>query len=212
MLFPHGVRDGRSTWTFRRRGSDSLLTTLGSFGYAPALSGGPIKKQSVSAVFRALNKARVRYLVAGGLAVNAHGLLRFTADMDLVVQLIPDNVSSAFRALKSIGYRPIVPVTAEGFGDARTRKGWIRDKGMKVLQFYSDRHRETTVDVFVEEPFAFDKEHRNALVRALTGSIQVRFVSLPTLIKMKKSAARAKDLADLEDLRRLQGSQRARKR
>lgn len=178
----------------------------------PTPAGGTIKKQSVSAVFRALNKARVRYLVAGGLAVNAHGLLRFTADMDLVVQLTPENVSSAFKALRSIGYRPIVPVTAEGFGDARTRQGWIRDKGMRVLQFYSDRHRETTVDVFVEEPFPFDKEHRKALVRALTRNVQVRFVSLPTLIKMKEVAARTKDLADLEDLRRLQGSRRGRKR
>lgn len=150
--------------------------------------------------------------MADGLAVNAHGLLRFTADMDLVVQLTPDNVSSAFKALKSIGYRPIVPVTAEGFGDARTREGWIRDKGMKVLQFYSDRHRETPVDVFVKEPFAFDREHREALVRGLTGSVQVRFVSLPTLIRMKRLAARPKDRADLEDLRRLQGERRGRKR
>ena len=28
---------------------------------------------------------------------------------------------------------------------------------MRVLQFFSDRHRETTADVFVEEPFPFDK-------------------------------------------------------
>jgi hypothetical protein len=29
---------------------------------------------------------------------------------------------------------------------------------MQVLQFWSDAHRETSVDVFVSEPFAFDEE------------------------------------------------------
>ena len=34
----------------------------------------------------------MRYLVAGGLAVNAHGFLRFTKDVDLVIELVPDNI------------------------------------------------------------------------------------------------------------------------
>ena len=37
---------------------------------------------------RVLDEAGVRYLVAGGLAVNAHGYLRFTRDIDLVVHLV----------------------------------------------------------------------------------------------------------------------------
>jgi hypothetical protein len=160
-----------------------------------------MKKNSVRVVLKTLNSAGVRYLVAGGLAVNAHGVLRFTADMDIVVHLEPDNIRRAFAALKKIGYRPTVPVTSDGFADAKTRQGWIRNKGMRVLQFYSDRHRQTSVDIFVEEPFPFEKEYDKALVRDLTGDIEVRFVSLDTLIRMKKSAARPKDLADLDDLR-----------
>ena len=31
----------------------------------------------------------MRYLVAGGLAVNAHGYLRLTRDVDIVLQLGP---------------------------------------------------------------------------------------------------------------------------
>lgn len=48
-----------------------------------------MKLSSVEAIVGALEKAGVRYLVAGGLAVVAHGYLRFTKDIDLVVQLFP---------------------------------------------------------------------------------------------------------------------------
>ena len=53
----------------------------------------------------------------GGLAVNAHGVVRLTHDVDLVIQLVPESIRRAFDALLSIGYRPSVPVTAEQFSD-----------------------------------------------------------------------------------------------
>ena len=62
-----------------------------------------------------MEAAAVRYLVAGGLAVNAHGYIRFTRDVDLVVQLVPDNIGFAFAALSELGYRPTVPITAARF-------------------------------------------------------------------------------------------------
>ena len=37
-----------------------------------------MKLASFEAIVRALEDAGVRYLVAGGIAVNAHGYLRFT--------------------------------------------------------------------------------------------------------------------------------------
>ena len=92
-----------------------------------------MKLNSFAAVAKALEEAGVRYLVAGGLAVNAHGYLRFTKDVDLVVQLVPENIISAFEALASIGYSPLVPITATQFANAEMRNGWIRDKNMTVL-------------------------------------------------------------------------------
>ncbi len=38
-------------------------------------------------VFRALNKAKVRYLVVGGVAVNIYGHPRFTGDIDILLLL-----------------------------------------------------------------------------------------------------------------------------
>lgn len=148
-----------------------------------------------------LNTAGVRYLVAGGLAVGAHGYPRMTVDVDLVVQLAGDNIVAAFGALASLGYRPLVPVTAEGFADAAQRGRWIAEKGMQVLNFFSDRHKSTSVDVFVTEPFDFDREYEIALRGDLKPGLTVRFVSIPTLIKMKEAAGRPRDIDDIQHLR-----------
>jgi hypothetical protein len=161
-----------------------------------------MKLASFDALIRALDTAGVRYLVAGGFAVNAHGYLRFTRDVDLVVQLLPENVLAAFAALGDIGYRPLVPVAAADFADPAKRGEWIRDKGMTVLNFWSERHRDTPVDVFVTEPFPFDEEYGRALVKPL-GTVAVRFVSIPSLIRMKEIAGRPQDRIDIEYLRKL---------
>ncbi len=76
--------------------------------------------------------------------------------MDVVIELIPESIERALAALASVGYRPNVPVTMKQFATESVREGWIRDKGMQVLQFWSDAHRETSVDVFVHEPFPFE--------------------------------------------------------
>jgi flagellar assembly factor FliW len=87
------------------------------------------------------------------------------------------------------------------FANQALRESWIRDKGMQVLQFWSDSHKETSVDVFVNEPFAFEEEYAHALVKPLHDALPVRFVSLATLIRMKQDAGRPQDLADIEQLR-----------
>ena len=159
-----------------------------------------MKLASFEALVAVLEDAGVRYLVAGGLAVNAHGYLRFTKDVDVVLQLVADNIERTFAALGSLGYKPSVPITAAQFADAKQRESWIRDKGMQVLQFWSDGHRETPIDVFASEPFDFEEEYGRALVKPL-GSIAVRFVSIPTLIQMKERAGRPQDKVDVEHLR-----------
>lgn len=160
-----------------------------------------MKLASFEAIVKVFDDAEVRYLVAGGLAVNAYGYLRYTKDVDFIVQLSPDNIIKAFRALKPLGYKPLVPVTAEQFADASLRESWIQEKGMKVLQFWSDEHKETPIDMFVTEPVDFDCEYEHALLKPL-GKMTVRFVTIPALIKMKQAAGRPGDLLDIEFLKR----------
>ena len=144
---------------------------------------------------------RVRYIVVGGLAVNAHGYLRFTKDIDLLIALASVNVRAAFAALADTGYGPSAPVTAEGFSDAETRRSWIQEKDAPVLHFYSERYGTTAVAVFIEEPFDFDTEHAEAMVGQIAPRLSVRFVSLLTLIEMKQAADRPTDRDDIKHLR-----------
>ena len=160
-----------------------------------------MKLASFEALVAAFENAGVRYLVADGLAVNAHGYLRFTHDVDLVIQLRPDNIIPAFKALASLGYQPRVPVTAEQFADEAQRRRWIAEKGMTVLNFHSDRHRETPLDLFVTEPFDFDGEYDAAAKQELAPGLLVRFVSIPTLIAMKAVANTPIDGDDIQHLR-----------
>ena len=148
---------------------------------------------SFEAIAEALEKAKVRYLVAGGLAVNAHGFLRFTKDVDLVIQLQTDNLRRALAAVEALGYRPAIPVSFDQFADPEQRDSWVRDKGMQVFQLWSDAHPETSIDVFVTEPFEFDSEYARAMIKPLRENLPVRFVSIPALIRMKEAANRPQD-------------------
>ena len=164
-----------------------------------------MKLGSVAAILRALNAAEVRVLVVGGLAVNAHGFLRFTKDADFVIELVPENIGRTFDALATLGYRPLVPITAAQFANPELRQQWITEKEMKVLQFASDLHRQTPVDLFVIEPFDFAEEYKECVVATLEIPGEeptiARYVAIPTLIKMKAEVARTQDLEDIKHLR-----------
>jgi hypothetical protein len=150
-------------------------------------------------VFAALEAARVRYLVVGGVAVVLHGHLRVTADLDVVVQLTSENALAAIRALDTLGFRPRAPVPAEQFADAQIRERWIEDKGLTVFSLWSPSLPGTEVDLFVREPFEFDPTHERATFVQLEG-VTVPVLSLPDLIALKRAAGRPKDLQDADAL------------
>jgi len=52
--------------------------------------------------------------------------------------------------------------------------------------------------------FRLKKNFQRALLKPLHGDIEVRFVSIPTLIRMKQLADRPQDHIDIEYLRRIE--------
>src|SRR5437016_2011417 len=119
---------------------------------------------SLESILATLNQANARYLIVGGLAVAAHGYGRLTIDLDLVVQLTPENVRNVIGGLETLGYKPIVPVIALDFAEPTKRQEWIEQKGMVVFSMRSEQHPQTPIDLFVSEPFDFDTEYDGALV------------------------------------------------
>jgi predicted nucleotidyltransferase len=158
---------------------------------------------SIETIFKALNDARVKYLVVGGLAVNVHGYERLTVDVDLVISLQPENIKGALRALEAVGYQMSIPATPEEFARPELRESWRKEKNMLVLRLWSDAHRRTPIDVFVYEPFDFEKEFAQAKWERVIGDIRAPVIRYETLLAMKTQAGRDKDLMDIRALKKL---------
>lgn len=164
-----------------------------------------MQKASVQAIFRALNEAGVRYLVAGGLAVVAHGYARFTADVDLILDLEPGNVDRALIALGVLGYQPRAPVALSGFADPAVRADWRTNKGLIAFSLHSPQHPRTEVDLFIEAPLEFESAYRSGLRLDLVPGVTATFVSYSDLVDLKTKAGRPRDVEDIEALRRARG-------
>ncbi|HTX22423.1 MAG TPA: hypothetical protein VMD27_11300 [Candidatus Aquilonibacter sp.] len=159
--------------------------------------------RSVEAIVKALNDAEVKYLIVGGLAVNAHGYERLTVDVDLVIGLERENIIRALHALKSAGWQTVIPVTPEQFASPQLRESWRKEKNLVALKLWSDVHRQTPIDVFVYEPFDFKKEFARAERMPVRRGISAPVVGYKTLLAMKKEAGRDKDLLDIKQLKKL---------
>ncbi len=166
-----------------------------------------MEARSVEAILRVLNEAGVRYVIVGGFAVNAHGYVRFTSDIDIVISLQANNILSGLKALFSISFRPAIPISPEDFANPEIREIWRVEKEMKVLRLWSDVHQRTPIDIFVFEPFDFESEYQKIKVLELSPGIKAPIVGLETLLAMKRAVGRPLDLVDvaaLEDLTRLE--------
>jgi Nucleotidyl transferase AbiEii toxin, Type IV TA system len=154
---------------------------------------------SVLAEFQAKN---VRYVLVGGLAVLLHGIDRLTADIDLVVDLAPEQASRAVEALLGLGFRASAPVDARQFADQAVRERWRKESGMLVLSFWDPENRRPTVDLFADYPMDFELLFRDSLLLPLA-TTAVRVASLDHLISIKRAAGRPKDLEDADRLAEL---------
>ena len=155
---------------------------------------------SLTEIFRALDDAEVRYLVVGGVAVVLHGYPRFTADLDLVLDLTPPNALAAIAALQTLGYRPRAPVRVEDFADEDIRASWQEEKGLTVFSLWSPSYPGTEVDLFVEEPFDFREAWARRLDAVLGDGTTVRVVGIDDLRALKASVGRPKDVDDIAQL------------
>ena len=150
-------------------------------------------------IFRALNGSGTRYVVVGGVAVVLHGHARFTADVDLVLDLDSRAAARAMRTLAAVGLRPRAPVDPEGFADQRTRESWIRDKGMQVFSLFDPDDPLLAVDVFAEHPVDFESLYRRS-EQCDIGGVVVPIASIPDLIHLKRLADRPRDREDVARL------------
>lgn len=155
---------------------------------------------ALTEIFRALDVAEVRYLVVGGVAVVLHGHPRFTADLDLVLDLDEANTLTAIAALEGLEYQARSPVPLRDFAREQMRRAWIEDEGLTVFSLWSPKHPGTEIDLFVQEPLDFGDAWQRRMDAVLPDGTTVHVVGLDDLRHLKQAAGRPRDLDDLEKL------------
>jgi hypothetical protein len=151
-------------------------------------------------IFRELNKAKIDYLVVGGLAVNFHGVPRMTYDVDMMILLQPRNIIKLVRQLTKWGYKPKVPIDPKDLADERKRNSWIQEKGMKAFNFYGEELPVGEIDIVIDSPIPYEDLKKRSIKVELKGE-SIPVVSIHDLIKIKVQAGRKQDLADVEHLK-----------
>ena len=134
-------------------------------------------------VLAALNRARVRYLLIGGVASVLHGVPRTTTDIDLALDPARENIARALRALKKVG---LVPDT-ESIDDIVAQGGVTASNGLEV-----DLLTSLPIGTFADlwrrrKPFRY-------------GRIRSFAVSKADQIRLLRAAGRKKDLEDADYL------------
>ena len=153
-------------------------------------------------LFSSLNKASIKYVVAGGIAVNLYGIERATADIDIVLELEKGNLSKFIRVVKKLALRPKIPVKLEDFIDPEKRKSWRMDKGMMVFSLYDPKNPFFLIDIFTEMLFDFDAVYKQRK-KIKFENIIIPVVPIKELIAMKEKSDRPQDRADVFYLKKI---------
>ncbi|MBU1727523.1 MAG: nucleotidyltransferase [Candidatus Omnitrophica bacterium] len=135
---------------------------------------------------KSLKERKVDFVIIGATAFPVHGYARATLDIDIFIRPTEANAERTWWALKDFGY----DVTD-------IEKIELLKKKLLIRQYAV----ETDIHPFVKG-VSFEKVWKNK-VRAKFYGTFVYFACLADLIKMKKAAARPKDLEDLKYLRKL---------
>ncbi len=140
----------------------------------------------------------VKYLVVGGFAVIHHSQPRFTGDMDLFIKADPENAKATYAALAEFGV-PLQGVRPEDFTDRNSFFRFGRQpKGFDILPAIPG----------VDFDAAWE-ERVETVVDTATG-LKANFISADDLIASKLASGRARDLADVEEIRKAAESRQPR--
>jgi hypothetical protein len=143
-------------------------------------------------IFATLDAHRVDYVVVGGIAVQVHGHVRMTNDVDLIPSPTPANLERLAAALGDLQARILNPGAEHQSIDARMLP-------RATLWQLSTPHGD--IDILHDAPGAapFPQLRRRALRIAL-GDLTVAVAGRDDLIKMKRASGRPTDLADIAAL------------
>ena len=145
-------------------------------------------------LLRRLAAADVRFVLIGGLAVNAWGVVRGTKDLDIVADPETDNLNR------------LAEVAATAGGQVQTRDAFV-SSSFSIAALLSEGRRVQIdtelgpLDVVQGLPgVPTYAELQPGATGVKIAGVTISVCSLDDLRAMKRAAGRTRDLADLEDL------------
>lgn len=156
----------------------------------------------IAELLQSLAKEQVQYVLVGGLAVQLHGFMRSTFDIDLVLAMNDENIDRFIAVAKHHGLVPSMPVSIDSLRNHGQIEQWYRDKGMLAFALREPQIGGSVVDIMVRPDVPFDKLMTNAVVGELF-ALKVWIASIDDLLTMKRIANRPKDQLDIVALEKI---------
>ena len=138
----------------------------------------------LTVLLKALARHGVRYIIVGGTAVNLHGLLRATEDVDIFVAPQPENIEQLKAALRDVWHDPEIElICAEDLaGDYPSVRYGPPDGGL-YLDILTRLGEAFTYDTLESEQLQFE-------------GVPVIVATPRQLVAMKSVTRRPRDHAD----------------
>jgi hypothetical protein len=140
--------------------------------------------------WNSLAESKVLYIMVGGFAVNMHGYLRSTQDVDIWIKDEPDNRIKLGNAMKIFGYESL------NWKEMQFVPGWTN--------FYIGNGM--VLDILINmkglEGYSFDQCLQMATIAEIE-NVKVPFLHINQLIANKKAVNRSKDQLDVMELEKI---------
>jgi hypothetical protein len=150
-----------------------------------------------TAILRALAQRQVEFIVVGGIAVQAHGYIRATADLDVVPRPTLLNLSRLGESLVDL---EAVARRATARLNVTDPQLLMRVPMVPLVTRYG-RLDLLNIEHLAGAPGSYDDLDSRALAITLDG-IEVRVAGLDDLLRMKRAAGREQDRLDIAALTR----------
>ena len=155
---------------------------------------------NAEALLQALAEKHVAFVIIGGFALAAHGVVRGTKDIDIVPDPRPDNIRRLAGALRALNAEVML---ADDFDPGELGiepdEDGLALGGNRVLRTRAGR-LDVMQDVAGTKGYGALRE--GAVVRDVPGAGPFHFAGLDDLIAMKVAAGRPQDEIDIASLER----------
>jgi predicted nucleotidyltransferase len=159
--------------------------------------------KSIPDILCALDDAGVKFVLVGGFAVQLHGFVRATIDLDVALAMDAANLERFIAVARRFGLEPAIPVPLESLADNAKIGQWHREKGMVAFALREPQIGGSVVDVIVRPEVPFDQLLERGVEVDLFGR-KIRIAAIDDLVTMKRAAGRPKDRIDIEALEKIQ--------